>query len=185
MTSTQNGAFEQHADLKLGHGILAPLQKPGKRKRIIKNLRTVILLPIIRKLLSLITMNRIRSATEQDISDSQSSSRQGRGKMDVAWRLKWLVAKSQNSQVELYLTGINTSAAIDTIDRKQLINTYHKVIPRDEFRLLTKLLTETNLEIKAEICQNHETFPTNIGSPHGDGISGINFNLYFKMPLKM
>ncbi|XP_063717891.1 uncharacterized protein LOC134844992 [Symsagittifera roscoffensis] len=96
-------------------------------------------------------MNRIRSATEQDISDSQSSSRQGRGKMDVAWRLKWLVAKSQNSQVELYLTGINTSAAIDTIDRKQLINTYHKVIPRDEFRLLTKLLTETNLEIKAEI----------------------------------
>ena len=32
VTSTLNSAFKQHADLKLGHGILVPLQKLGKRR---------------------------------------------------------------------------------------------------------------------------------------------------------
>ena len=76
------------------------------------------------------------------------------------------------------MTGIDMSAAFDTIDRKQLINTYHKITPRDEVRLLTKLLTEINLEIKIDSCQNHETFPTNIGSPQGDGLNGVNYNVY-------
>ena len=162
VTSILNGAFQQHADLKLGHGILVPLQNSGEKKGSVKNLRPVILLPTIRKLLFLILMSRIRSATEQYISDSQSSRRQGRGTKDIVWGLKWLVAKLQKFQMKVYLTGIDISAAFDSIDRKQLIKTYHKIIPLDEVRLLTKFLTETNLEIKIDICQNHETFPTNI-----------------------
>ena len=184
VTSILNGAFEQHADLKLGHGILVPLQKPGKKKGIFKNLRPVILLPTIRKLMSLITLNPICSATEQRISDSQSSGRQGRGTTDVVWGLKWLVAKSQKFQMEVYLTGIDMSAAFGTIDGKQLINTYHKILPRDEVRLLTKLLTETNLKIKIESCQNHEIFTTNNGSPQGDELSGVNYNVYFENSLR-
>ena len=64
VTNILNGAFEQHPDLKIGHGILVPLQKPRKKKGIVKNLRQVILLPTICKLLSLITLNRFRSATD-------------------------------------------------------------------------------------------------------------------------
>ena len=33
VTSILNGAFEQQADLKLGHGILVPLQKPGRKRK--------------------------------------------------------------------------------------------------------------------------------------------------------
>ena len=170
--------------MKLGHRILVLLQKPGKKMGIVKNLRQVILLPTIRKMLSLITLNRICSATDQYISDSQSSSRQGRGTTDVIWGLKWLVAKTQKFQLEVYLTRIDMSAEFDTIDRKHLINTYHKIIPRDEVRLLTKLLTEINLEIKIESCHNHETFPTNITSRQGGGLSGVNKNVYFENALK-
>ena len=83
----------------------------------------------------------------------------------------------------VYLTAIDMSSAFDTIDRNQLINTYYKIIPRDEIQLLPKLSTETNLEIKIESFQNHETFPTNIGSPQGDGLSGVNY-VYFVIAVK-
>ena len=34
VTSILNGAFQQHTDLKLGHGILVPLQNSGEKKGI-------------------------------------------------------------------------------------------------------------------------------------------------------
>ena len=76
------------------------------------------------------------------------------------------------------------SAAFDTIDKKQLLNTYHKIAPQDEVRLLTKFLTEANMEIKIDTSQNHETFPTNMGSPQGDGLNGVNYNVYLENTLK-
>ena len=42
----------------------------------------------------------------------------------------------------------------------------------------------TKLSIKVNDHVGKESFITNIGSPQGDGISGINFNIYFENALK-
>lgn len=57
-----NDVLEHHEELDLGKGILVALQKLGKSKGLVKNLRPVILLLIIRKILSNITSKRIKPA---------------------------------------------------------------------------------------------------------------------------
>ena len=45
------------------------------------------------------------------------------------------------------------------------------------------LLANTTLEIKVEGAKT-EPFQSNIGSPQGDGLSGISFNVYFENSLR-
>ena len=55
-----NKSFAEHREIDIGKGILAPINKPNKIKGPVKNLRAVTLLPIIRKILSNITLERIK-----------------------------------------------------------------------------------------------------------------------------
>ena len=47
-------------DLELGLAKLVTLQKPGKPVGPVKNIRPIALLPLLRKIISLITLARIR-----------------------------------------------------------------------------------------------------------------------------
>ena len=60
ITNLLNMSFDGSEDIEYGHGILVPLQKPGKAKGVAKNFRPIILLPVLRKILSLITIDRIK-----------------------------------------------------------------------------------------------------------------------------
>ena len=53
--------------MELNCGILIPLQKPGKKKRPASNLRPVILLSIIRKILAICLIRRIRERIDKDL----------------------------------------------------------------------------------------------------------------------
>ena len=70
-----NEAFEKHNDIETGVGILVSQPKPGKAKGPVKNLRPVILLPIIRKMLLNIVLERTKSKVENFLSRSQSAYR--------------------------------------------------------------------------------------------------------------
>ena len=83
ITDILNECFEEHKMIDVGKGALIPLQKPGKPKGPIKNLRPVILLLIIRKILSNIGINRMKNRYEEYISQSQSAFRQGRSTADI------------------------------------------------------------------------------------------------------
>ena len=50
ITSILNKCVSNNLDINTGFGLLAPLQKPGKTKGPMTNLRPVILLPVIRKI---------------------------------------------------------------------------------------------------------------------------------------
>ena len=63
----------------LQSGYLIPLCKLGKKKGIVENLRPVILLNIIRKVLAMIMLNRILIRIDNQIPISQSAYRKGRG----------------------------------------------------------------------------------------------------------
>ena len=64
---------------ELKEGILIPLQKPGKEKGKVENLRPVILLNIIRKVLAIIMMKRIIDRIDAHIPISQAAYRASRG----------------------------------------------------------------------------------------------------------
>ena len=98
-----NEAFEEEQELELGAGILVPLQKPGKAKGPVANLRPVILLPIIRKVLSNIVLRRTQPKVEQFLADSQAAYRPNRSASDIIWAYKWIIAKTQASQIRVYV----------------------------------------------------------------------------------
>ena len=74
----------------------------------------------------------------------------------------------------MYVTGIDMAAAFDTILRHQLLEELKTFLDEDEVRLCN---TTISIKINNKLS---EPFPSNIGSPQGDGISGTFFNIYFK-----
>ena len=69
-------------DSFIGSGILVTVQKQGKTKGQLTSLRPITLLNSIRKILSKITMNRIRNKTEEYVGSYQSGFRKGRSTTD-------------------------------------------------------------------------------------------------------
>ena len=62
--------FENHTEINIGHGILTPLPKPCKPRGPVNNIRHVILLPSIRKILFNITLARLADFNERYLSAS-------------------------------------------------------------------------------------------------------------------
>ena len=176
--------LENGSDLKLGKGLIAMLWKPKKTKGEIKNIRPIILLKIIRKILSNITLTRIKSSINNYVSPYQSAYRNNRSTTDIVWCYRWIIAKIQiYVNMKLFIVGTDLSSAFDTIDRNELINVLSTIIGPDELRMSKCLLADTELELKMPGVDT-ESFKSNIGSPQGDGISGPFFNIIFETALR-
>ena len=80
-----NYEFENHLPLKLGEGILIPLQKPGKPKGPRKSLRPITLVVMKRKVVAAITHGRIGHKLQLYMSKNQSAYTPRRGTSDVVW----------------------------------------------------------------------------------------------------
>ena len=180
---TLNDVLENHHVFDLGTGILVALQKPKKLKGPVKNLRPVILLLIIRKILSNITYHRIKPQYEKYISPGQCAYRPNRSTADAVWAHRWVAAKAQKYQIVIYITGLDMTAAFDTINREKLMNILTGIIGEDEIRMVRLLLSKTTLDVKVNGVET-EKFTSNVGSPQGDGISGILFNIYLEDSLQ-
>ena len=57
------------------------------------------------------------------------------------------------------------------------------ILHKDELQMVKFLLKDTKLQIKMSDIEP-TTFNTNIGSPQGDGLSGVLFNIYFENSLR-
>ena len=179
-----NESLEKHQQLNLGKGQLAALWKPNKVKGPVKHMRPVILLTVLRKILSNIALNRIKPSLEQVLSSSQAAYRPNRCTTDVVWAYRWMLAKIQEYvDMEVQVTGIDMSAAFDTINRQELLDMLASVIGEDELRMIRVLLSETTLEVKIS-DSIPEPFESNVGSPQGDAISGPLFTVYFEAALR-
>ena len=111
--SILNNCISNNLDINTGFGLLAPLQKLGKTKGPVTNLRPVILLPVIRKILA-----RIKAKVDEYLPLSQSAYREKRSTGDIIWAYRWIIAKAQKVKEKIYITGIDLSSAFDTIIRK-------------------------------------------------------------------
>ena len=106
-----------------------------------------------------------------------------RNTTDIIWAHRRIIAKTQIQEITIYVTGIDMLSVFDTIQRDLLIDIAKEILNEDEIRIQRVLLAETTLEVKVE---NAETtaFKSNIGSPQGNGISGLLLTIYFNDALQ-
>ena len=90
-----NGIYKRNdTGIKLGTGIPLPLQKPKKTQGPLKNLRPIILLEMIRKILSKIFMDKAEDKINKHLSQSQSAYRKSRSTTNVIWAHRWMAAET-------------------------------------------------------------------------------------------
>ena len=180
-----NSIFEEHSDMiNVGRSILQTIPKPGKPEGPRKNLRPINLLNVIRKTLSLITLNRIKEKVNKHVQHTQAAYRPNRSTTDIVWAHRFICSKVQLYQdVEIIIVGIDMSSAFDTIERGKLMQELETLLHELEQRMCRLLLSNTTISIR---FGNHdlETVETNIGSPQGDAISGTFFNIEFENALR-
>ena len=180
-----NQSFYKHEPIGVGEGILAPLQKPGKVKGPLSNIRPIVLLTLLRKVLSLITLGRCRDKFEVFLSFSQAAFRMGRSTSDILWAHRWLIAKVIRYHKAFYILGLDMSRAFDTILRDKLLVILRDdvCLKDDELRMCQMLLADTTLSVRFENVLA-DPFTTTIGTPQGDGLSPVLFAIYLEKAMR-
>ena len=164
---------------ELKQGYLFPLNKPDKLK-IVTNTRPLVFLPMLRKVLSSIVLQRIMPKVNEYVSAYQHAYRSKRSTTESIWTTQWLYAMSERYEERIHIMGIDLSKAFDCLDREKLMKILEEIgITEDELRMITFLLAETKLQVK--IGQDKgETFDTTIGTPQGDALSPVLFLVYLE-----
>ena len=103
------------------------------------------------------------------LSLSQSAYREKRSTGDIIWAYRWIIAKAQKVKEKIYITGIDSSSAFDTIIREKLVLILKTIRNKDESQMVKFLLKDTKLQIKMSDIEP-TTFNTNTGSPQGDKV---------------
>ena len=180
-----NEAIEtRNSTIELGKSILMPIPKPGKAEGPPKHLRPLNLLNCIRKILSTVTLNRIRKKVDGYISHTQAAYRNNRSTTDIVWAHRFIIAKVMKYQKQtVMITGLDMSSAFDTIDREELMSILEEFLDEDEVRMCRLLLSTTTTTLRFDNSPE-QTFSTNKGSPQGDAISGVFFNMALENALR-
>ena len=185
ITTCFNRIFETHDNIDINTGNMITPPKHGKPKGPVKNLRPITLLNTIRKSLSLITLNRIWPEISKYISPDQSGFQPDRSTADVVWCHCWLAAKCNISQdLKCHITGIDMSAAFDTINRQKLLLILSEIIEEDELRMVRFLLSNTVINMNINGATQRRSFSANTGTPQGDGLSPVLFIVYLENALR-
>ena len=132
----------------------------------------------------MITLDRIRPKVEEFLAHSQSGFRPNRSTSDVVWTHKWFAAKTNVENVCIKISGIDMSAAFDTIKRNKLLTILEDILEEDELRLVRFLLSNTTLETRINKADIQAPFNSNIGTPQGDGLSPVLFTIYLEHALR-
>ena len=106
-----NKCFEEHTDIDIGKGILAAVNKPNGP---VENLRAITLLPIIRKVLENIVLERSNEKIDKYLSFSQSAYITQRSTADIVRAHRWLTSRVEIRNEKIYIIGIDMSSAFDT-----------------------------------------------------------------------
>ena len=95
-------------------------------------------------------MNRTEDKISNFLSQSQRAYRKCSSTTDVIWAHRWIIAKTQEQDFTVHITGIDMSSAFDTIHRSKIIQIAEEILYNDEVRILRLLLGDTTLEVKLD-----------------------------------
>ena len=180
-----NTIFERHIALEaLGKGILVALPKPGKPLGPLTSLRPIVLLNSVRKIVSIITLQRIRPKVDAFTGTSQSGFKQGRSCADIVWAQRMLISVVLTRHWDFHKMGIDMSHAFDTINREKILDVLSLAgCETDDLRLARILLAGTNITVRVKSSWS-AWFETTIGSPQGDSLSPVLFTCYLAAALR-
>ena len=164
--------------------LLVPLQKPGKKRGPASNLRPVILLSILRKIMAVCLIGRIGEKIDKQIPLSQAAYRSGRGTTEQVLAMKLMAEKAVTTPgYKCHLMLMDMSKAFDRVDRYTMMEDLKRILEEDELHLVKILIEDVKLTIKIN-NQTGRSFTTNIGTPQGDCLSPILFTLYLANAMK-
>lgn len=177
-----NGEYPQ--EIKLG--LLTPIQKPGKPKGPVGNLRPVILLSILRKILAVCVIRRISDRVHEHIvPNTQAAYTAGRSTTELVFSFKLLCEKAiTSSNYDLHILMLDMSKAFDTIQRGIIFEDLKDILENDELHLIHLLLDNVKIAVKLE-NEIGEKFDSLIGSPQGDAASALFFIIYLAKTLRI
>ncbi len=169
---------------EINEGILIPLPKPGKKKGPPGNLRPIILLSMLRKILAICMIRRTHNRLRKKIPISQAAYTPGRSTTELIFSLKVLAEKAiTSSSYEITVLLLDMSKAFDTVDRGMLFDDLKEVLDQDELHMISILLRNVNLTVRMK-KRRGEKFSTNVGVPQGDCLSPVLFTYYLAKALK-
>ena len=114
-----------------------------------------------------------------------SAFRPDRSTADVIWTLRWLAAKALKEETTIKISGIDISAAFDTINRRHLLDIVKSIVDEDKRRLIQFLLSGTVIDTRINGTSTSKPFTSNVGTPQGDSLSPVLLTiLYLEHALK-
>ena len=164
-------------------GILKAIQKGGKKQGPIENLRPIILLSVLRKILAMCMVKRIGKKIFKIIPKSQAAYQNGRSTTEQVFVFKSMAEKAISStNYKTHILMMDMSKAFDTVKRNILISDLKMILDDDEMHILKLLIDDVRLVVK---CGNTigSDFVTNVGVPQGDCLSPILFIYYLSIAL--
>jgi hypothetical protein len=122
-------------------GLLCPLQNPGKAMGPVHNLRPILLLSMLRKILAICLMKRTNSRIDNQLPPTQAAYRKGRSTTEHVFATKLVIERTITSKNKtVFLTMHDMSKAFDSINRTVLLNNLKTVINNDEVHTWNMLL---------------------------------------------
>ena len=171
-------AEEEEHPKELKIGILTPLPKPGKKKGPPANLRPIILLCVLRKILTICLLRRCWDRFKTQLPKDQASYQPGRSTTEQVFACKMLTEKAIiSSNYTIHLLLLDMSKAFDTVNRAKLFNCLEKILLPEELHLFEVLTKNVKLKVRVGEEESKE-FKTLIGIMQGDCLSAILFILY-------
>ncbi len=178
--TAQSGKYPK--EIKLGQ--LTPLQKPGKKAGPPSNLRPIILLSLLRKILAIIMIERITDKALTRIPISQAAYQAGRSTTEHVFAVKILAEMATTTADHTFhLLMLDMSKAFDTVNRKTLFNILDEFLEKDVLHILKLLTEDVRLQVKIE-DELGEPIKTDTGVPQGDCMSTLLFIIYLAQALK-
>ena len=134
IADTLNRTFETGEPIEeLQLGILTSLLKPGKKKGQPENIRPIILLSVIRKVLTICMIQHFWDRISDAIPTEQAAYQPGRGTTEHVFAVKMIAEKAITSNdYTAFLLLLDMSKAFDTVDRELLFNHLEKILEPDE-----------------------------------------------------
>ena len=169
----------------IGAGTLIPLQKPDKPQGPLSNLRPVVLLNGIWKLLSLILLKRFSPYGNSYIPATQAGFKKGRSCADIIFAKRLICSMALLTDMEFHFLCLDLSRAFDTPSRETILESLLAASGEDEdvYQIAHTLLADTSLSVRiGEVSGQY--FQSTVGVPQGDSFSPVAFTTTFEKALQ-
>jgi Reverse transcriptase (RNA-dependent DNA polymerase) len=166
--------------------IIVPIYKK-KDKLVCDNYRGISLLCHAEKLLATIVLQRIKSRTEEILSEAQGGFRSGRSTIDQLMSLRLITEKYQEYNKDLYVCYVDFQKAFDSVWRRGLWQTMrHLGYDRKVIQLLESLYKTTKSAVrvgtKGELSNWFETL---VGVLQECVLSPLLFNILLEVVMAL